>query len=278
MTCVSNQELTRLQPSGNAEVREPSLAKAGLRVLVCVAADHIDTDVVIVPVTQEVYHRIEQTFNIDAAVLGYIIAEGVTVFEFEAFNGGHGLLAILKRQHIVITHDATTSSTNVLARAVRDHDAKALVDLLANFCTETSLVTAILVSWMTITLQYRVRAIQDIKRALLSIERETGLHSEFENKHARLERKDLLILTQQLMRLRNASADTALQFHMDVLEILSDWKQHFVIESLIRQPAPCRRIRIQMSQIRSQIKNSQIIRHEVDRRADVLLQTVSLSV
>lgn len=251
--------------------------KTRLRCLVCIAASHIDTKVVVVPVTRQVWHRIEQTFDIDSAVLGYIVAEGANVFEFEAFNGGYGLLAILKRQHIIITHDPATSTTNVLARAVCDHDAKVLVDCLANACTGTPLLTAILVSWITATMPMRVRAVQGNKRDLLSIERDTGLHSEFEHKHARLQRNDLLILTQQLMVLRNAATDTALQFYSDLLEHISHWEQHFVIESLIRQPTPSQQLRIQMAQIRSQIKNSQTMRHELDRRADVLIQTVSLS-
>lgn len=245
-----------------------------MRALVCVAARPLNTGVVIVPVTRNVYDKIEKTFNLDRGVLGYIIAEGVAAIEFKAFNGGFGLLAILKLKHIVITYDPATTTTYVLARTTCDHEADVFIDLLKKTCTETPLVTAILASWITEMLQLRVRVVQDKKRAILSIERKTGLHSEFETKHARFERKDLLVLTHEFMLMKNAAGDTALKFLLELLEGTSDLEKKFAIESLISQPPPSKELRIRISQLRRHINNSQIIREEIDRRADVLLQTV----
>jgi hypothetical protein len=111
--------------------------KTRLRVLVLTQQQQSKATVVTVPVSRDVFIKLNRTFGFDPAIQDHLVYEGLTMSEFKAFNEGFGLFAILKREHLVITRDPESSTTYVLSRGACDHEAKTLVDSLMQSPADT---------------------------------------------------------------------------------------------------------------------------------------------
>lgn len=225
-------------------------------------------------VSRDVYANIERAFDIDQAVIGYLTAEGAMISEIEAFDHGYGLLVALKRKHLIVTHNPASNKTYVMIGGFCHHEAENLTSILKLFQNETPTVTAVVVAWLLVVSQHRARSFLDNKEMMLSIEGKIGLHFAHRRDDETPLRSSLRVLTQELMLLNNAWDESANQFHLDLIEKLLGMRKTFVLESLASEPYPSPRLCLHLSQLRSLLTGLQLMRREIQQRADTARQTV----
>ena len=94
------------------------------------------------------------------------------ITEFEAFEGGFGIFAVLKSRKLVITFDPRTETTYALAIGLCVHERQKFIKELTDFQLTTPFVASGAASWVSVTSQLRARSFLHRKELILAIESE----------------------------------------------------------------------------------------------------------
>ena len=232
---------------------------------------------VVLPFSRNLYDEIATAFQLPSAVIGYVVAAGSTITEFEAFHGGSGILAVLNSRKMAITHDPVTCTTYALVMGLCIHERLKLIEELERFQAATPLVAALVTAWLSVSSQLRGRKFVDRKLAILDIESEIGVHwSSDPAKKTSLRRIDFAGLTRRLTTLNNAWDDTAIDFQLKMISKLIDVREDSVIDLLRCEQPMSRPLRLRLMQIKDLLTGLRTGNEEIKQRATIVLQTVSM--
>ena len=251
---------------------------AKLRVFLCSPRRESAGSGIFFPFSRDLYSKIASCFHLPPAIIGYVNAEGISLTDFEAFEGGYGILAVLKRRTVVVTYDPAAVTTYVFVLGLYTHETDNFIEELKCFKTATPVVVAMITSWISVNTQLRARSFVDKKLAILNIEAEIGLHTSSD----RLIQKDLRnvnfqVLTREGMILNNAWDDTAIAFQLNLISWILDGRGHFKNDAMKVDQQTSPSLRLRLVQIRDLLNGLHAGNKEIQRRANILLQTVSRS-
>lgn len=125
--------------------------KTKFRVLSTSPLGNLQETVKAFPLSIDMYTKIQSKLKIDPCFQRFFAAEGFLTSEFESFEGGYGLMVVLKRKSFVVTFDPATSTTFVLIIGLCTHEINEFITVMKRLDTEGSTLTAIVVSWISVT-------------------------------------------------------------------------------------------------------------------------------
>lgn len=266
--------LSIIKSSGDKDLHD---AVSTLKLLVCSPRQTYDARKLSFPFSRKLYNEVANSFQFPRAVVGYAAAEGTMINEFEAFDGGSGLVCVMKSRKLLISYDIATSSTCALLWGLCAHEIQKLIAEIERLKDAAPMISALIASWLNVVSQLRGRYFVDRKLAILKIERMIGLHwSSDTPKSNSLRDIDFQELTRRLMVLCNAWDDTAIDFQLGLISRLLDTDVFPMNEFMkVTGPTslPVHRSLLQTKNVLIGIRNSN---DEIKQRANVALQTVSL--
>ena len=259
----------------NIQTGQTSNVRASLRMLLCAPRGESESHCVVLPFPRSLYAEIAKSFQLPSAFLGHATAEGKMVSQFEAFEGGWGVLVMMKRRKLVATYDPSTETLYVLMMGHCQHERERFVNELRHYKETTPLIAAVLASWVSVVSQIRAWAFVDKKMALLRIESELGMLWNGENDSPKdLLRLNFETLIMKLVNLNGAWNGTAIDLQLDLITRLLDKDQHS-FERLMAGQELSETLRRRLVETKDLLSGLLVTNTEIQHRANIQLQIVS---
>lgn len=230
------------------------------------------------PWSHEKYEEIAAAFKLPADFPGSSCVEGQLITEYQAFDGGFGLLILLNRRAFNITYDPTTRTMYALLTGLYHDETKGLIKHFKDLCKSTPFITAIVASWLSVVSHFRGWKFAERRLAISDIERQFGMHwSDDINTHRDLKSMNFEVLTRKLTVLHGVLGwdECASQLCLDLISRFLTGEESFLNDHLQQQAhTMSNKLRLRLCQIRDSHVGLRLGNNEIQRRASNNLQTV----